>query len=179
MGCWGMAALFALSGARTEHRGSLDVSLLGQLFDGISTLMVGFGGGGLLGGIIGGITGAMVDRLEAQVTDRRVHRLVGALAGALLGMLAIALLQAWQAGNIPARGLIGGLEYTGFWSVALPVQYLIGALPGIVCGIIGTRPQTTTTATCSACGGALRPDATSCNHCKATFAPAPGSTPDR
>jgi hypothetical protein len=126
--------------------------------------------GAMLGVCIGWLAAIASRAVERWMSGEHVGALVGAFVGASAGAIAVGVMLLWEQRN--AGGILSSmLLHVGFLKRPLPIQFVTGMLPGILCGIVGARPQTMTIATCAACGGFVRSDAAQCKHCGAAFAP--------
>lgn len=126
---------------------------------------------GLILGLAIGWLSALASRaVGSRAPDAQAGVLVGACIGAAIGAISAAGMLLWAQRN--ADGILASmLLHVGFLKRSLPVQLITGLVPGLACGLIGARHQTTTSAGCPACGGFVRSDATRCKHCGVAFAP--------
>jgi hypothetical protein len=126
-----------------------------DMFGMVAAFLTAFGlvAGAAIGSIAGGV-GALAGGLTGRrIIDRLIGGLIGALSSVIAGMI------------ITSSVLRSDLV----WPLPQPLLLLSSMLPGILGGVWGARPFTTTRATCAACGDSVRPDAACCTHCGATF----------
>ena len=120
----------------------------------VTLTTLGLIGGAAIGGIAAGV-GALAGGLTAR---RTVDWLIGGLIGALICTISGMVLTIWVSRH-----------FALVCAFPQPLLLLGSMLPGILGGVWGASPSTTTRAICAACGEIVQPDAAYCPHCDATF----------
>ena len=124
------------------------------------------------GAVLGACIAAGAAVASGVTAPRTAGWRVGMLIGAITGALAVVVLLT-AATNNRSGELFEELYYAGVLRRPFVIQLLGGILPGMVCGLVGAWQRTARTASCAACGGSVRLDATRCERCGVAF-----GTPD-